>query len=392
MHGDVEWLFLRINHFVPGLSVFVPRLRLVGTLSFLVPVSADIWPMKTVQELIGGNKLALHITFSVSVLTGLGMGAYLLHLQGYRFENNWSTGVDCLFFLLCMYTGRWLFSRWFLRQEMVFFLAFTLLSSFGLLVLKWMFVKYVFDHPFVDLWELALHILPFFSIGLIMGMLLKLIRTTIQKELQEAHIKAEQKQSEFNVLQAQLSPHFLFNVLNNLYGISIDDHERVPALLLKLSNLLRYSVYSAKKPFVPLKDELDYIQNYIDFEQIRISDRLMLQTDIEPGIPPTIQIAPMVLIVFVENAFKHAKNTLVQPIHIAISLTISDNFICFSVSNSYHIEKQMDRMPIEGSGVGLANTIRRLELLYGTDYKLKQAAINDVYTIELQIRIKHEMP
>ncbi|WP_338871869.1 histidine kinase [Spirosoma sp. SC4-14] len=346
--------------------------------------------MKTVQQLISGNKLTLHLIFSISVLAGLGIGAYLLALQGYRFENDWSTAIDCLFFLLSIYTGRWLFGRWYLGQKLVYFISYTLLASLGLLTLKWLVVRYVFNHPFAELWELGIAMMPFFLIGLIMGMFLKLIRATVQKEVQEAQIKAEQKQSEFNVLQAQLSPHFLFNVLNNLYGISIEEHERIPALLLKLSNLLRYSVYSAKKPFVPLREEVDYIRNYIDFEQIRISDRLVLQMDIEPAIAPTIQIAPMVLIVFVENAFKHAKNTLVPQIQVTISLHISDTFICFVVSNSYQAEAQSDRLLDESSGIGLANTIRRLELLYGPDYELKQEAMNDVYRIKLRLKLKHK--
>ncbi|GAB4038473.1 sensor histidine kinase [Spirosoma gilvum] len=344
--------------------------------------------MKTVQQILSGNKLTVHLIFSTSVLAGLGMGGYLMHWQGYRFENLWSTGIDCLFFLLCIYTGRWLFGRWYLNEQLAQFIGYALLSSLGILVLKWLAVRYVFHHPFAELWELGVAIMPFFLIGLIMGMLLKLIRATVQKEVQEAQIKAEQKQSEFNVLQAQLSPHFLFNVLNNLYGISIEEHERVPALLLKLSNLLRYSVYSAKKPFVPLTEELDYIQNYIDFEQIRISDRLVLQTNIESAIVPTIKIAPLVLIVFVENAFKHAKNTLVPQIHITISLKISDNFICFAVGNSYQSENQSDQLLNEESGVGLANTLRRLDLVYGTDYELKQEAANNVYTVELRVKIK----
>ena len=108
----------------------------------------------------------------------------------------------------------------------------------------------------------------------------------MQKELQEARAKAQQKESEFNLLQSQLSPHFLFNVLNNLYGISIEEHQRIPGLLLKLSNLLRYSVYGFKKQFVMLTEEVDYIKNYIEFEQIRISDRLVLTTDMELPIDP----------------------------------------------------------------------------------------------------------
>ena len=210
----------------------------------------------------------------------------------------------------------------------------------------------------------------------------------MQKELQDANIRAEQKESQFSLLQSQLSPHFLFNVLNNLYGISIEEHKRIPSLLLKLSDLLRYSVYSAKKPFVPLKEELEYIRNYIEFEQIRMSDRLNLITDIEHVNNNDIKIAPLILIVFVENAFKHSKNTLSQDIDIDISLKITGNFIFFLVSNSYHTEKSGDNLLNESSGLGLANTIKRLDLLYGNDYVLKQDIENGLYQIDLRLKIK----
>jgi LytS/YehU family sensor histidine kinase len=231
--------------------------------------------------------------------------------------------------------------------------------------------------------------MPFFVIGLVMGILLKIIRASMQKELQDAHIQTAQKAMEFSLLQSQLSPHFLFNVLNNLYGISIEEHQRVPPLLLKLSGLLRYAVYGAKKPFVSLKEELVYIRNYIEFEQIRVSDRLVIQTDIAQTINPDIQIAPLILIVFIENAFKHAKNSLNQKIYISLSLKISGNFIYFTAVNSYRDEKKEDSMPDESSGLGLANTIKRLDLLYGNDYQLKQYAENDQYHVELTLKMQY---
>jgi LytS/YehU family sensor histidine kinase len=218
-------------------------------------------------------------------------------------------------------------------------------------------------------------------------MLLKLIRASIQKELHDAQIKAEQKETEFSLLQSQLSPHFLFNVLNNLYGISIEEHERIPALLLKLSDLLRYSVYGTKKTFVPLKEEIEYIRNYIEFEQIRISDRLVLRTEIANVDNIHIKIAPLVLIVFVENAFKHSKNTLDQQIYIDISVKIVNGFICLTTRNSFNTQKS-DEMIDESSGLGLTNTIKRLDLLYGNEYKLKQYAENKVYHTELYLKIK----
>jgi len=209
------------------------------------------------------------------------------------------------------------------------------LAAFILLTfIEYLLVKYPFHHPYVGFLELFRGDMPFFLAGVVSGMLLKLISASILKELQDARIKAEQKESEFNLLQSQLSPHFLFNVMNNLYGISITEPGRMSPLLLKLSGLLRYSVYGGKKTFVPLNEELDYIQSYIEFEQLRMSDRLNLVADIESVSDPAIQIAPQVLIVFLENAFKHAKNTLKPGIDIDISLKIKDSFICLEVSNS----------------------------------------------------------
>ncbi len=346
--------------------------------------------MKTGQFIINGNKLTVHLVFCAVVLVGLVVGMYFLQATGFTFHSLASAYADCLFFIFCIYTGRWLCKQLYLSGKLALFLFFTLLAGIGLTILKWCMVRYVFNHPYAGFLEVLRDTMPFFWSGLVIGILLKLIRTSMQKELHEANVKAEQKESEFGLLQSQLSPHFLFNVLNNLYGISIAEHKRIPQLLLKLSNLLRYSVYGAKKQFVPLREELEYVQNYIEFEQIRISDRLVLSTNFEEIANPTIKIAPLVIIVFIENAFKHSKNTFNQAISIDISLKISGNFICFEVSNSYAEEKSVDEVLNESSGLGLANTIKRLDLLYGADYELKQTTANGLYNIALRLKIKED--
>lgn len=316
------------------------------------------------------------------------MGVYFLHLSGFRFKSLPSLFADWFLFIGCIYTGRWLCMQWYLRGKPAHFILYSIISVIFIAVLKWLIVKYPFNHPNAGFLELTSSTIPFFLIGLVMGILLKLIRASMQKELMDAQTKTEQKEMEFNVLQSQLNPHFLFNVLNNLYGISIEQHERIPALLLKLSGLLRYTVYGAKKTFVPLKEELDYIRNYIEFEQIRISDRLKLVTDITVVNNPAIKIAPQVLIVFIENAFKHSKNTLQQEIEINISLKIEGNFICLQVSNSYYSEKIKNGMIQENSGFGLANTLRRLDLLYGSEYELAQDKKEKSYFVDLRLKIR----
>lgn len=228
---------------------------------------------------------------------------------------------------------------------------------------------------------------PFFILSLAIGILVKLVRISVHRQLYTAKAEAQQSQSELHLLQSQLSPHFLFNTLNNLYGLSISEHEKIPPLLLKLSELLRYSVYDAKELFVPLKEELSYINNYIEFERIRIGDRLVLKKEIEEPKNADIKIAPMLLIVFVENAFKHSKNTAQQLIQIEISLRIWGSYILFAVKNSQTQSKEKGTFD-KNSGFGLANVKKRLELLYPNEHIIEIENNEEFYSLMLQLKMK----
>jgi LytS/YehU family sensor histidine kinase len=341
--------------------------------------------MQSGQLKITREAVFLHLIFCLAVVALVINGIYFY----YRFMLRLTglTTFTCLFFLATVYTGRWLCKTWYLRQKPFHFSLYTVLSLM-LMIIVWPLVAKLIFHTPGDIREFSATTLPFFIIGLVMGILIKLTRASIQKQILDAQIKAEQKQSELDLLQSQLSPHFLFNTLNNLYGISITQHERVPALLLQLSDLLRYSVYDTKKDFVTLKEELQYINNYISFEKIRMSDRLVLHTDIDPVYSGSIKIAPMVLIIFVENAFKHASNTLDQKIFIDIALTISENFIVFSVKNSHSDGRNENNLLPKSAGLGIANTVKRLYLLYEADYELKRYSENNLYIVNLRLKIK----
>jgi LytS/YehU family sensor histidine kinase len=222
----------------------------------------------------------------------------------------------------------------------------------------------------------------------LVGMFIKLVKTKITAQIKTAEITASHSQTELHFLQSQLSPHFLFNTLNNLYGISITQHEKIPTLLLKLSELLRYSVYDAKETYVPLKDELSYLKNYIDFEKIRIGDRLGLTVELDEISDSKIKIAPMLLIVFVENAFKHSKNTSQPKIHIYIGLKIWANSILFSVKNTHKNAANMNNSLPEIGGLGLDNVKKRLELLYPNTYDLNIEENDDFYEVMLRVKVK----
>ncbi|RYY26203.1 MAG: GHKL domain-containing protein [Chitinophagaceae bacterium] len=253
-------------------------------------------------------------------------------------------------------------------------------------LVAWIFIFSQFTLPARNPLNLLLFGLPFLVTSILIGAIIHAVRSTIKNNLQEARITAAQSRSELSVLQSQLSPHFLFNTLNNLYGISITQHEKIPPLLLKLSDLLRYSVYETKENFVPLQNEISYLENYIEFERLRMGERLHLKTAIESLKDDSPKIAPMMLIVFVENAFKHGKNSADEKVYIEMELRTWGNFILFSINNSGNTQGFADND--KNNGLGLQNVKKRLELLYPSEHDLHIETMEHEFKVRLQVKIK----
>ncbi|MEI9943654.1 MAG: histidine kinase [Chitinophagaceae bacterium] len=294
-----------------------------------------------------------------------------------------------IYFIVCFFIGRYASILWVKQNGSVPRSTFKVIGLVITISLLLVFFFAEFTKNFDMLFPKVIFVcVPFTVLSLTLGAAIKLIRTTIKHQLTEAKAVAEQSQSELHFLQSQLSPHFLFNTLNNMYGLSMTQHEKIPGLLLKLSDLLRYSVYDAKELFVPLKNEVAYIKDYIDFEKIRIGDKLDLDISIEEPVNPTIKIAPLLLIVFIENAFKHSKNTTQNKVRISITLKTWVHSILFSVINSTPTNNTENTMINENSGFGLENVMKRLELLYPNKYDLKMEEENGYYTVMLQLKTK----
>lgn len=326
-------------------------------------------------------------------------GACLLSMPVFIFANSYMEDVFhknhekialliTLYFLAGIAIGRYIAFLWVPKNKPIPKLPFVLLP---LLILVCVGLVFFVAQSATKLDSFFLNMLffsvPFFILSMAIGLFVKLVRISVHRQLYEARAEAQHSQSELHLLQSQLSPHFLFNTLNNLYGLSISEHEKIPTLLLKLSELLRYSVYEAKGLFVPLNEELNYISNYIEFEKIRIGDRLMLKTDIADLNSSDIKIAPMLLIVFVENAFKHSKNTAEQRVKVEISVTIWGSYILFSIKNSQTQSKEKSALD-KNSGFGLANVRKRLELLYPGEHILEIENNTDFYSLRLQLKKK----
>jgi sensor histidine kinase YesM len=217
------------------------------------------------------------------------------------------------------------------------------------------------------------------------GALTTTLRHQYKVKVMSAQAAVAQSKSELQLLQSQLSPHFLFNTLNNLYGLSLIEPVKVPPLLLKLSELLRYSVYDVKEIFVPLQDEVDYIRNYIDFERLRLGGRLSLHVDIEHQFDPKWIIPPMLLVVFVENAFKHARHVSGEQVTIDLRLHRKENYIVFSLRNSVASPSPDGHVSGKHSGFGLDSVRKRLNLLYFGRHQLEIKKLEKDFVVELTL-------
>lgn len=193
-------------------------------------------------------------------------------------------------------------------------------------------------------------------------------------------------EAELQVLKGQVHPHFLFNTLNSLYSLTLKKSERAPEVVLKLSALMDYMLYDAAAAKVPLEKEVNYIRNYIELERMRYGDRLDLRFT-ESGDMTGRRIAPMILLAFIENAFKHGVSNENDDAWVCIDLKVEDGLLTLEVENSKSKEVIKRSSRDYASGIGLKNVCRRLELLYEGCYTLDMQDQDNVYTVRLELEL-----
>lgn len=201
------------------------------------------------------------------------------------------------------------------------------------------------------------------------------------KELQNKILETQLqlKEQELHYLKRQIHPHFLFNTLNTIYGFALKQSKHTPEIILKLSNLLDYILYQVNKPSVSLKEEVLHIKEYIELEKIRFQDTLKVTFN-TGEIDEKIQVAPMILIPFVENAFKHGA-ILDGFLQIKITIEVLEDQLVFSIANTVN-EQEVQEGKI---GIGLENIRKRMELNYKDHYNIENAIHENWYTAKLKI-------
>ena len=203
-----------------------------------------------------------------------------------------------------------------------------------------------------------------------------------QHRLQEAEFK--QLQTELSLLKSQVNPHFFFNTLNNLYALSLDKSERVPEVILKISDLMRYVLESSKRKTVPLTDEVHFLESYVALEKLRLSGNADIQMSVNGNLDGT-SIAPMLLAPFIENSFKHGMNTSAKGGYIHIQFDVGSHDMHFTIENSKPLSSKLEQ---NGSArMGLENVKRRLDLLYPDTHELSIQEDETKHRVDLSIRL-----
>jgi sensor histidine kinase YesM len=205
--------------------------------------------------------------------------------------------------------------------------------------------------------------------------------TRMQKHMVE--MAKEKAEAELNFLKLQINPHFLFNSLNSVYFLIEKNNTGAREALHKFSEMLRYQLYEMNDPTIPIEKEIRYLNDYVDLQKLRKDENYEVTFTCDPGVKG-FSIAPLLLIPFVENAFKHISHQKNERNFIAIDLRIAKGTFHFSVENS---KEAIEKITGERNGIGLANVKRRLELLYPQKYELHIKDEKSIYRVDLKIKI-----
>ena len=348
----------------------------------------------TKSKLYNRFNIAGHIFFwllSISLLTFL-FYFYNKHFSSILLESV----IINLFFAVGVYVNLLVLIPRFLKQKNYIFYIFWLIV---LLTIVSLTIQFLFIYPLRSLlgidgftsFNINLHSAYFFSTLLYVGItsFLKMIKDWLSLQdinLKLVKIEQQKLEAELKTLKGQLNPHFLFNSLNNIYSLALIKSDKVPELILKLSDLMRHIIYESKENYISLEKELEFVSNFIELQKIRTSDATKIKYEIIGKIP-SAKIAPLLFEPFIDNAFKHGLpgNGNSDYIHITFNFENSDSLI-FTLENNY---EELYPQKRNNSGIGLSNVQQRLKLLYQpNDFRLNINKKDNIHRVKLELRLK----
>ncbi|MFC5269456.1 sensor histidine kinase [Adhaeribacter terreus] len=311
--------------------------------------------------------------------------------------DNWEEAANILsapfYWVFCiLFGGLYFFNYYYLVPEfyqqkkfgkfwailLALFIAFYFLKPFNGM-LRQILQKTGVTYPPISLFRIDPVACILFIILVSLGLALRVIKQWRVTEKRALQAETEKANAELSFLKAQINPHFLFNTLNNIYSLSVDQHPETSASIMKLSNIMRYITDEATKDFVPLEDEVSCIADFIDLHKLRLGKNMTVDFTVS-GTLQEKQISPLILMTYIENVFKYGISSH-EEARITINLEVDDETIHFFCQNKIFAQPRV----IERTGVGLKNTEKRLQHLYPDKHNLTISSNNGFYTVDLTL-------
>lgn len=288
-----------------------------------------------------------------------------------------------------------LIPQFLLRRKKLLYFFFTVLFLKIAINIHWLLFSFVVaplrtgaPKVIIDwniLWQFKLHhFLPFFALITIcaIAVSIKLLKKWYLENEKKEQVEKEKTRIELEMLKAQVHPHFLFNTLNNLYGLTLTKAPEAPLVVTHLADLLRYMLYECNEKEVPLTKEIEVLKKYIELEKLRYGNRVDVSFTAGGNIE-LLSIAPLLLIPFVENSFKHGVSNQIDQCWVNLHIYTEGLMLFFNLSNSISSVKEGTTF----GGIGLQNTKKRLELLYPGKYQLQINEADEIYNVKLQLQL-----
>ena len=239
-----------------------------------------------------------------------------------------------------------------------------------------------------SLWTInTSHASAYFSIFMIAGLAIsiKLLKKWYKENEQKQEMQKQKLSIELEILKSQVHPHFLFNTLNNLYSLTLVQSEKASTVVANLSDLLRYMLYECNSAEVSLDKEIKIIKKYVELEKLRYGDRIDVSMSTN-GNADQLLIAPLLLIPFVENSFKHGLSDQLEQCWVNLYFHLDGNVLFFNLSNS----SKKDNVSKHDGGIGLKNIQKRLDLIYKDRYDLQLIEEDEIFTVRLKIDLNRD--
>jgi len=234
------------------------------------------------------------------------------------------------------------------------------------------------------IWRVLYSVLIYFVLLLIYYIIIY-ARTLQERAQQEERLRSLVRETELNLLKSQINPHFLFNSLNSISSLTMSNPDEAREMIIRLSDFLRYSLKNRESEYVPLKEELGRMRDYLAIEKVRFGEKLHYEMDLGPdcleNLVPTMILQPLI-----ENAIKHGVYESLEPVAIRLGCTIGAETMRLSLSNDYDPQAPA----IKGTGVGLQNVTQRLHLAYGDEGRISWTAVDGLFTVEMNIPRKRK--